>query len=410
MFDFLKNMGQQATAAPGGFFDGNALTQLGIGLMRNRDPFQGAAEGLEGYQKARQQNAKGQNLIAMLNQSGALKGLDPGMQQAIASDPEMAQHAFRQMVQSKLKGMEPPEGLSAWQQAQLKLDQQRLGLDERRLAQAGAGNDIDLQMKQIELQRAQRPDAPQYKEINGQIIEFAPGAPPKVVDVPGMQKQSRQQSPVGYQWAEDGQSLEAIPGGPVDNRALTEQQTKDALFAGRMYGAEDEFDKLMQQQEDGTLKGYDPTKVPQGFLDDPAWSNAYIPAAINSNEWKRYNQAKRDHMAAILRKDTGAAITPGEEVYYNYAYYPQPGDDAATLKRKKTARESMAEAMGVGAGKGFEKMHPELWQRINKKRSGGSVSPGADKAAIIEQAKEAISQGADPEKIKARLAEQGIQY
>ena len=55
-----------------------------------------------------------------------------------------------------------------------------------------------------------------------------------------------------------------------------------------------------------------------------------------------------EFLQAILRKDTGAAITKEEQVEYGKVYLPQPGDSAALLAQKKASRSRALEAIKAG--------------------------------------------------------------
>jgi hypothetical protein len=64
------------------------------------------------------------------------------------------------------------------------------------------------------------------------------------------------------------------------------------------------------------------------------------------------DQARRNFITAVLRKESGASI-PHDE-YYNEErkYFPQPNDDAATIRQKQNARETAIKALEIQAGPG----------------------------------------------------------
>jgi len=64
------------------------------------------------------------------------------------------------------------------------------------------------------------------------------------------------------------------------------------------------------------------------------------------------DQARRNFITAVLRKESGASI-PHDE-YYNEErkYFPQPNDDAATIRQKQNARETAIRALEIQAGPG----------------------------------------------------------
>ena len=61
-----------------------------------------------------------------------------------------------------------------------------------------------------------------------------------------------------------------------------------------------------------------------------------------------WQQAGLEFLQAILRKDTGAAITQQEIESYGITYLPQPGDNAAVLRAKKEARIRAVNALESG--------------------------------------------------------------
>ena len=93
----------------------------------------------------------------------------------------------------------------------------------------------------------------------------------------------------------------------------------------------------------------------EGQLTDFAQSNANIlPLGLgNYARTPEFRQAKVEadqFLAAILRKDTGAAITDQEFALYGPMFLPIPGDDPATiaLKRQKRATALLAIRSGLG--------------------------------------------------------------
>jgi hypothetical protein len=57
-------------------------------------------------------------------------------------------------------------------------------------------------------------------------------------------------------------------------------------------------------------------------------------------------------ITAVLRKESGAAISPGEFVTAERLYFPRPGDDDSVIKQKQRARELAIKAMKIQAGPG----------------------------------------------------------
>jgi hypothetical protein len=118
--------------------------------------------------------------------------------------------------------------------------------------------------------------------------------------------------------------------------ALTESQANARLYAGKMEGAEKEY----RPNEDATYS------VGQRVLDNllPGHASNFI----TSSEYQSGQAAKREWIAALLRKTSGAAVTPSEFTEYNEIYFPQVGEDKNVASQKARARERALE--GVKAG------------------------------------------------------------
>jgi hypothetical protein len=66
---------------------------------------------------------------------------------------------------------------------------------------------------------------------------------------------------------------------------------------------------------------------------------------VLTKEEQQYKQAVNQFAQAILRKESGAAITPTEYTMTDTTYFPQPGDDKAVIAQKRQAREQLIETL-----------------------------------------------------------------
>ena len=205
------------------------------------------------------------------------------------------------------------------------------------------------------------------KEVNGTLVRVPKSGGDAEVVYRSGPDQTR--APQGYRFAHDGQTLVPIPGGPGDK--LTEGESKDALFAERLLRSNASVDKLMNIDENGKIRGYDPTKNINAYIPD----SGLVANLVNSDNWKNYQQAAREGLASILRKDTGAAVTPEEFKLYFPTYYPQPGDDPATVLQKKLARERFGSGLRGASSRAFDRMYPNYEPSAPTPKSGnGSVA------------------------------------
>ena len=166
-----------------------------------------------------------------------------------------------------------------------------------------------------------------YRPVGGQIWDFAPedGGAPRLV---GGGTEEVVMGP-------DGQPI-FIRGATGTTKRLTETQAKDNVFRTRAEGAlralEEGGSDSLTSRRDNVLDA-----LPLG-IGREAQSEDYQVAQNQGNEF----------LQAILRKDTGAAITEQEQKLYGDTYLPRPGDGAAVLEVKKQARARAVEALSTG--------------------------------------------------------------
>jgi hypothetical protein len=116
----------------------------------------------------------------------------------------------------------------------------------------------------------------------------------------------------------------------IEQKPLTENQSKARMFGTRMNQAENEFNDI--------FKNFDPTTTKQRF-------QGKLPAEMQSDEFLRYEQAKKNFLTAVLRKESGAAISDTELEEGNAQYFPEPGDSAGILAQKKRNRDLVTSLM-----------------------------------------------------------------
>ncbi len=206
-------------------------------------------------------------------------------------------------------------------------------------------------------------------EVNGRLVRVGPQGASEIYSPP----MEAQKAPAGYSWSAPGK-LAPIPGGPADTgKNLTEGQTKDAGFAERMLRAEENIDRVAPIDAEGKPLKYDPTRQRNAYFpDQSSWKNLWTANSINSKEWQQYIQSSRESMAALLRKDTGAAVTDTEFELYFPMYYPQPGDSPEVVKQKRAARKDLALGLARGSGPAFKRMFPNRAGSIGIDENGAS--------------------------------------
>lgn len=92
-----------------------------------------------------------------------------------------------------------------------------------------------------------------------------------------------------------------------------------------------------------------------------------------SPEQQQVVNGRINFITAVLRKESGAAISPGEFITAEKLYFPKPGDDATVIKQKQRARELAIKAMEIQAGPGAKS--------IQSLTPSTSNTPGATSAS-----------------------------
>lgn len=117
-------------------------------------------------------------------------------------------------------------------------------------------------------------------------------------------------------------------------KPLTEGQSKDAVFSTRARGA---------------LQILDPIdRALASAVDRVAGSVPVAGNYLTSEQYQKANNAGKEFLQAILRKDTGAAITKEETAEYGDVYLPRPGDSDAVIAQKRQARSRALAAIEAG--------------------------------------------------------------
>lgn len=121
----------------------------------------------------------------------------------------------------------------------------------------------------------------------------------------------------------------------------TEFQSKSAGFLGRMMQAEQNFGSVPEGERGG--RGL----VRQKFHDiAPGVENTWI----NSDDRQKADQAVENFIAASLRQESGAAISPQEFTRQYKIFFPAPGDGPELLAQKADARRQAIEGFKIAAG------------------------------------------------------------
>ncbi|MGB0855287.1 MAG: hypothetical protein ACPGSI_18460 [Pikeienuella sp.] len=75
---------------------------------------------------------------------------------------------------------------------------------------------------------------------------------------------------------------------------------------------------------------------------------------MRTPEFQRFDQARRDFVNAILRRESGAVISDQEFDNAEKQYFPQPGDSPEVIQQKRRNRANAIEGLKVGSGAGAD--------------------------------------------------------
>lgn len=149
-------------------------------------------------------------------------------------------------------------------------------------------------------------------------------------------------------WDPDGNSAANKAAGGLK---LSEGQSKDVLY----YTRGNEANKLLSTLGNNLTATGGQQGGLRGALDSalrgiPGLGNSSTVNNLVSSQRQNAEQAGKEFLTSILRKDTGAAVTPAEFEIYGDMYLPQVGDSSSQLQQKARAREIALQAIRASMG------------------------------------------------------------
>lgn len=180
-------------------------------------------------------------------------------------------------------------------------------------------------------------DYAEYKKkikTHGALVNIGYSQPFEVTDPQTNQKVLVQQDKKG--------NLRKVEGfAPKDTeKPLTEAQGNALGFGVRARDA----DKIMSELE---ASGVDVATL----LNKTVGSVPVVGNYAKSPEVQQIEQAQRNFVTAVLRKESGAAISAGEFETEAKKYFPQPGDSEKTRQQKADARKRAIEVLQIQSGR-----------------------------------------------------------
>lgn len=147
---------------------------------------------------------------------------------------------------------------------------------------------------------------------------------------------------------------------------LSEGESNAVAFGMRMKESNAILEKLFEK---GVTRGANIESVP--FVGESL--GKVLPSFLGgtSAEQQQVNQAKRNFITAVLRKESGATIQPSEFETEDKKYFPQFNDSPQVIAQKATARKLAIKAMMHQAGPG-SKYIEEYVPSVNIQSSSGN--------------------------------------
>lgn len=202
-------------------------------------------------------------------------------------------------------------------------------MDERKLASEEAVAKDQAALRQKQAEQYDIETASKRADIDFQNQEVAPGVTrrQRTYDLENQKVQA------------DIASTKAKAATDALGPKSTANQYTAANFGKRLQAAESDFASLEASGFDRTTSG--------------ASAEAALPDSLNSLRSaasQQQRQAERNFLSAVLRRESGASISPTEYAEGEAKYFPRHGDKPEVLAQKKRAREMEIANMRTEAG------------------------------------------------------------
>lgn len=170
--------------------------------------------------------------------------------------------------------------------------------------------------------------ADRFKVVGNSIVDLSAEGGPQIA----MTAPTAESGTVVYDPATGNPIVTTGTAKPVK---FTEAQSKDVTYATRAEGALKKLEPVASALTDRASIVAD--SVPLG-----------LGREVQNSDFQVARVAGDEFLQAILRKDTGAAITSQEREEYGRVYLPQPGDTPEALTYRAEARRRALEALKAG--------------------------------------------------------------
>lgn len=332
---------------------------------------------------------------------GALGGLAAGIKEGLGSLREAQEQARREELQElhrmQALGFDKDPETGGWVESPLLLARER----------RKAANDKLVRAEQRDAQRqAKEEDFGRQKELadiqfrNAQRLkagDYANSGREKEADrIARLQAEAMQQG-MGYLDPQTGQFVATAPS-PQEPGSLSPKQRKDITadawaagqYAHRMENAENTFGNLKAGGYDAAGAG---SAVRRSMQDVPLVGG--LLGQLRTTRDRQQEQAERDFVNALLRKESGAAISPAEFENAAKQYFPRGGDSDAVLEQKRVNRLQAFAGLKAQAGRAYEAI-PSM--------------SGQNRLALPSQKQKGLMPNANAQQKPKRVIQNGHEY
>lgn len=152
-----------------------------------------------------------------------------------------------------------------------------------------------------------------------------------------------------------GEVVKSFLSAPPKPKQPSQSQAMAAGFGRRLEAAEDIISRLAES-------GYNRAGYIEGIKD------TLLPEGGKSSELQEQNQAERNFVNAVLRRESGAAIAPSEFESAEVQYFPRAGDSPQVLANKDQNRKQALASLKAEAGDFWERVPAIAYTDVSRER------------------------------------------
>lgn len=195
--------------------------------------------------------------------------------------------------------------------------------------------------------------------------------------------------PTGYRWADSSNpeaGLQPIPGGPGDPAVKaagnpSEDERKAAGYMNRIQLGQNTLNEITGKNPDAAKQSL----LQRGASMLPVFGEDLSNLAASTDR-QRVEAAQLDMLDAALTLNTGAAYTREQLKGLTKSYFPQIGDDPATIQDKTARLNALIDTARIRAGRAAPQGQAQVPQAAPAQSGGGlSADEQAELARLRQQ-------------------------